>query len=189
MVVIVESGEFVLNVVESPAFVVDPQEGQTIHYMFADYAEDDFEKPIVYSESDHPVLDETGQPCMDLCTVLPPSESPPTEYLPSDSPPSGSETRAVLLREGFRVEGLAQNVCLWCLFGEQVGSTGSLLVFPYVKSGQEFSWLREHPEVHGSVSPDSGTFVQGDPESSDAAPVRMSWMFNPGGRCNRHGGS
>ncbi len=178
MVVIVESGEFVLNVLRSPAFVVDPPEGETIRYLFA---EGDFNTAVKYTESDHPVLDENGQPCMDLCTVMPPSEFPPSEYVPSDSPPTGPNTRAVLIKEGFRVEGLAQNFCLWCLISE---GSGTLLVYPYVKPGEEFSWLSAYNEAHGLASPGGGKFVQGDPESAGAAPVRMAWMFNPGGRCN-----
>lgn len=180
MVVIVESGQFVLNVLSSPAFVVDPPEGQSIRYMFA---EGDFEVSFAYTASDHVVLDENNQPCTDLCTVLPPTEFPPAPYPPSESasPPDGPSARAVLLEEGYRVEGLAKNFCIWCLVNS---GTGSLLVYPSVKPGQEFSWLSAYNEAHGLVSPEGAEFVQGDPGSSDTEPVRMSWMFNPGGRCN-----
>jgi len=175
MVVIVESGSFVLNILPgSPAFIVDPPEGTTISYMnvtgnWADPPDPGF----TYTESNRVVLDENGEECTDLCTILP---------HPSELPPSAETSVAVLLEEGFRVQALAQNVCLWCLLKDQ---EGSLLVYPYVKDGREFSWVRSYNQAPRVASTEGVEFVQGDPASSDSAPVGMAWaFFNPPSGCH-----
>jgi hypothetical protein len=175
MVVIVESGSFVLNILpESPAFVVDPPEGTTISYMKVSGEWGDPPAPgFTYEESDEVVLDENGEPCTDLCTVQPP---------PPGVPPSADNAVAVLLEEGFRVEALGGNFCLWCLIK---GDEGSLLVYPYTKDGREFSWVRSYNASRRQESPEGLEYlqVQGDPVSTDSAPVRMAWAYNPGSGC------
>jgi hypothetical protein len=148
MVVIVDSGEFVLTILpSSPAFIVDPPEGQTISYMevtgnWADPPDPGFE----YSVSNEVVRDEKGQ-----------------------------------------VEALAGNFCLWCLINGQENPSGqeegSLLVYPNMENDQEFSWERSYNESRNLASPDGVEYLQGDPTSSEAAPVRMAWAYNPGSGC------
>jgi hypothetical protein len=175
MVVIVESGTFVLNVLpSSPAFIVDPPAGTTISYMdvTGNWA-DPPDRGFTYTESNRVVLDENGEECRDLCTILP---------HPSELPPSAETSVAVLLEEGFTVQALARNVCLWCLLKDQ---EGSLLVYPYVKDGREFSWVRSFDEARRQASLEGVEFVQGDPASSDSAPVGMAWaLFNPPSGCH-----
>jgi hypothetical protein len=174
MVIIVESGSFVLNILpSSPAFIVDPPEGTTISYMdvtgeWADPPEEGF----TYTESNRVVEDENGEPCTDLCTVHPP---------PPGLRPSAENAIAVLVEEGSRVQALGGNFCLWCLIK---GQEGSLLVYPHTQNDQEFSWVRSYEESRRLASPDGVEYLQGDPTSSEAAPVRMAWAFNPPSGCH-----
>jgi hypothetical protein len=172
MVVIVESGSFVLNILpSSPAFVVDPPEGSTISYMdvtgeWADPPKEGF----TYEESNRLVLDENGEPCTDLCTVHPP---------PPGLGPSAENAVAVQIEEGFQVEALAGNFCLWCLIK---GQEGSLLVYPYTKDGREFSWVSSYNATR-LASPEAVEFLQADPTISDTTVGRIAWAFNPGSSC------
>ena len=181
MVVVVDSGEFVLTILpSSPAFIVDPPEGETISYMnvtgnWADPPDPGFE----YSVSNNDVvLDENGQHCMNLCTVSNPS---------TELPPSAENVVAVRLIQGTRVEALAGNFCLWCLINGQQNSSGqeegSLLVYPNTENDQDFSWERSYNESRNLASPDGVEYLQGNPASSEAPPVRMAWAFNPGSGC------
>jgi hypothetical protein len=173
MVVIVESGSFVLNILpSSPAFIVDPPEGTTISYMdvsgeWADPPNEGF----TYEESNRRVPDENGEDCTDLCTVHAP---------PAGLAPSAENAVAVLLEEDFRVEALAGNFCLWCLIK---GQEGSLLVYPYTKDGREFSWVRSYNATPRLVSPEGVELLQGDPALADTTVGRIAWAFNPGSSC------
>jgi hypothetical protein len=180
MVVIVDSGDFVLTILpSSPAFIVDPPEDTTISYMDVTGEWADPPNPgFTYAESNRVVLDENGQECMNLCTV----SNPATEL-----PPSAENVVAVQLKEGSRVQALAGNFCLWCLINGQANSLGqeegSLLVYPYTENDQEFSWVRSYEEAQ-LASPEGVEFIQGDPASFEAAPVGMAWAFNPPSGCH-----
>ena len=171
MVVIVESGSFVLNILpSSPAFVVDPPEGSTISYMdvtgeWADPPKEGF----TYEESNRLVLDENGEPCTDLCTVHP----PPRGLDPPQKTRSPSRSKRVSRWK------LAGNFCLWCLIK---GQEGSLLVYPYMKDGREFSWVSSYNATR-LASPEAVEFLQADPTISDTTVGRIAWAFNPGSSC------
>ena len=173
MVVIVESGSFVLNVLpESPSFTVDPPEGTNISLMDVRGNWADPPDPgLTYTVREGAfVPDENGRPCTDLCTVTPPPDM------------EESSRVAVLLEEGFRVLAPAGNYCLWCLIE---GQEGSLLIYPQIQNDQEFSWVRSYEEAPRVASTEGVEFVQGDPASSDSAPVGMAWaFFNPPSGCH-----
>jgi hypothetical protein len=166
MIVIVESGEFVLNVLQPPSFVVDPPEGMNVHYVEAVGQRDiGFE----YTVTENVLLDENGDPCTDLCTVLPAT----TEDSTSDT------WVAVQLTEGYRAEGPAKNVCLWCLLGGE----GSLLVYPLLGNDDEFSWVAAYDAANNLASTEASGLGQGQSGSADATTGRMAWAFNPGSSC------
>jgi hypothetical protein len=166
MIVIVESGEFVLNVLQPPSFVVDPPEGMSVHYVDAVGERD---TGYEYTVTDDVLLDENGAPCMDLCTVLP----PPTEE------PAADNWVAVQLTEGYRAEGPAKNFCLWCL----INGEGSLLVYPLVGNDGEFSWVTAYDAAHDVASSEASEFGQGDSALSATTGGRIAWAFNPGSSC------
>lgn len=167
MIVIVESGQFVLNVLQAPSFVVDPPEGMSVNYVDAVGERD---TGFEYTVTDQVLLDENGAPCMDLCTVLPRV----TEGSTADT------WVAVELKEGYRAEGPAKNFCLWCLLNN---GQGTLLVYPLLGNDGEFSWTAAYDAAHGLASPAAGGSGQGDSALSDTTAGRIAWAFNPGSSC------
>lgn len=169
MVVIVETGEFVLDVKGPGSYVVDPVadsgEPADIEIMIGEISDDRLR--IYYEPTGHVILDERGEPCHTLCTVLP--------------------GFAVHVTEGDRIIAPAGAICVWCLLnGNRVEAQveeGVLTVFPRLRNGQEFSWAQEDrraAEVAARAQPRS------TPTASATAPLMRAWaFFSPGPGCHR----
>jgi hypothetical protein len=118
MVVIVETGQFVLELGDDNVTIIAEPNGNQIPLM-----EYTGTKPPHYAElSGETVQDVNGQPCTSTCA------------LPANA--------AVLLEEGSRVYLPGQSVCLWCLLN---GKEGKLRVYAVVPDGGTFSWERLSP--------------------------------------------
>jgi hypothetical protein len=184
MVVIVEEGEFVLDAKGPGSYLVDPApiggEERNLEIMIGKIPPD--EKEIYYEETGLFIVDENGDPCGRMCTVLP--------------------GFAVKLAPGDRVIAPAGAVCVWCLFQRPVEDTstpeagateelakGKLLVFPLVRDGYMFSWLRYYKPGGGPGTPEAtqsaGQVFSG---ALRAAPEMAVLAFNPGPGCSRGSG-
>jgi hypothetical protein len=174
MAVIVDSGEFVLDVKGPGSYLVNPnQEGTdpSIQILIGKIAPDGMTISYDATETDLTddtfVLDENGNTCTSRCTVLPGT--------------------AVRLQQGDGVIAPAGAICVWCLLQQSAdassGSTGKLLVFPLVRPGYTFSWSRYHPSPTGPGATPSAR--QTDPETPGVAPVMMAWAFNPAPGCQK----
>jgi len=177
MVVIVKSGEFVIDVKGPGSFLIDPvvgpglessQDVENIRIMLANITDTKSGSEVRYTDSGHFVRDEKGKVCTSLCTVLP--------------------GVAVQVTDGDRIIAPAGAICIWCLLNqsEHKGeSKGQLYVFPLLDAGDIFSWSQyaggsaavaeqgTTPEPNGYATPEQLT---------GAAP----WaLFNPSSSC-RH---
>jgi hypothetical protein len=176
MVVIVDSGEFVLDVKGPGSYLVDPvanpelesSDVEKIRIMHADITYTETGSEVRYTPTDQFVLDEKGQDCTSLCTVLP--------------------GVAVQVTDGDRIIAPAGAICIWCLLNqsEHKGeSQGQLYVFPLLDDGEIFSWS---PYAAGSAAAaEQGAAAE---PNGDATPEQLSsaapWaLFNPASSC-RH---
>jgi hypothetical protein len=164
MIVVVEEGEFVLNVRPPIALVVDPAVNSIVEYLEVTEEPDG---SLLYGDpTGEVVLGSNNEACMDLCTVPPPA----TE----------AENAAVQLLKDYSVIGPAKHICFWCLLND---GTGSLLVYPL--DDGEFSWLREYNKAKGLASVATAGDSPGSAPASETAPVVMAWAFNPAPGCKR----
>jgi hypothetical protein len=176
MVVIVKSGEFVIDVKGPGSFLVDPVVGaglesrdvEKIQIMRAEITYTESGSEVRYLPADHFVLDENGEACTSLCTVLP--------------------GVAIQVTDGDRIIAPAGAICIWCLLNqsEHKGeSQGQLYVFPLLDDGETFSWSQYAPG--SAAAADQGATAEPNgyatPEQlTSAAP----WaLFNPASNC-RH---
>lgn len=181
MVVYVANGEFVIDVKGPGSYTIDPgidpaieqeigtpqnaaeaPEGyKDIEIMVGKVSSDGQE--IVYEPTGQFILDERGNRCVTLCTVLP--------------------GYAVKLMAGDRVIAPAGAICIWCLLhaGDASGDApGVLFAYPLLR-GDDFSWRQNHPNPDASASI-SSNFV--DASLSGARPVTMGWAIGPGSNCH-----
>lgn len=170
MVIIVASGEFVLDVKGPGSFLVDPAVDPTLQssadgmIRIMHVAIDG--KEAHYTPTEQFVQDEKGADCTNLCTVLP--------------------GVAVQLTDGDRIIAPAGAICIWCLLNqnEHAGETeGLLYAFPLLDSGETFSWDEYDDGSAVAVEETSASVPDGD-----AAPEQMiqaiPWaMFNPAANC------
>jgi hypothetical protein len=172
MVVIVASGEFVLDVKGPGSFLVDPatdpelqaSADQKIRIM--DVTIDGKEVHYTPTEPARFAKDENGADCENLCTVLP--------------------GVAVQLTDGDRVIAPAGAICIWCLLNqhEHVGETeGLLYAFPLLVSGETFSWDEYDDGSAAPVAEPSASVPSGDATQEQLVQA-MPWaFFNPAGNC------
>ena len=158
MVVVVESGGFVLHAMNTSSLIVDQGGGSQIRYVEHDgvvtVGED-----ITYMSTMRPITDANGKPCSNMCTLLP--------------------DEAVLLTASNRAIAPAGSICVWCLLN---GNDGTLLVYPLLRDGEDFSWITQYGTVWSAAPSTSNNLERSVPEES--APVTMAWaMFNPSGNC------
>lgn len=170
MVVIVASGEFVLDVIGPGSFLVDPVIGpelkssdvQKVQIMHADISGEE----VYYSPTEQFVVDEKGEDCTSLCTVLP--------------------GVAVQVTDGDRIIAPAGAICIWCLLNQNEHteeSEGQLYVFPLLDPGETFSWSQFDEGSAAAVEQDATAEANGyatPEEMTGAAP----WaFFNPASNC------
>jgi hypothetical protein len=170
MVVIVDSGEFVIDVKGPGSFLVDPvvdrelksSDVDKIRIMHAAILGNE----VHYNPTEQFVLDEKGQECTSLCTVLP--------------------GVAIQVTDGDRIIAPAGAICIWCLINqnEHAGETqGQLYVFPLLDPDEGFSWA-DYGGGSAMAAPQEAT-----PEmNGDATPEQLTeasaWaFFNPAGNC------
>jgi hypothetical protein len=171
MVVIVKSGEFVLDVKGPGSFLVDPVSSdptssavKTIPIMKAVITDTGTEREVHYSATGQFVPDERGSDCTSLCTVLP--------------------GVAVQVTDGDRIIAPAGAICIWCLLNRSKHDddpASTLYVFPLLDDGEDFSWSRY---ALGSVAAQEATPYP----NGDATPEMMvgaaPWaLFNPSSNC------
>jgi hypothetical protein len=154
MVVVVESGEFVLEVKGPGSFIVDPADDSFVKIAVRTEGENE----PYYELTDQVILDEEGRKCRSLCTVLP--------------------GFAVQVTPQYRIIAPSGAICIWCLLNrhdEFSGqTTGELLVYPLLAEGAEdtdFSWIRERRMDLDSTG------------AQTATPAAMGWAFHPQARC------
>jgi hypothetical protein len=170
MVVIVKTGEFVIDVKGPGSFLVDPVVGPEL-------TSKDIDKirimhgvitgtEIEYTPTEQFVLDEKGYDCTSLCTVLP--------------------GVAVQVTDGDRIIAPAGAICIWCLLNQNEHTTesqGELYVFPLLDDGETFSWSQYDLGSAAAVEQGASTEPKGaaTPEQlTGAAP----WaLFNPSTTC------
>jgi hypothetical protein len=174
MVVIVKSGEFVIDVKGPGSFLVDPGAGpepasndvEQIEIMRAEITDTETEREVRYIPTGQFVRDEKGEICTSLCTVLP--------------------GVAVQLTVGDRIMAPAGAICIWCLLhpgGDESDPQGMLYVFPLLDDGETFSW--SHYDLGSAAVAEQGA----TPESIGyATPEELTgtapWaLFNPSGNC------
>jgi hypothetical protein len=153
MIVVVEEGEFVLEVKGPGSFIVDPADDSFVKIMVRTEGE---EAPY-YELTDQVILDEEGRQCRRLCTV-----------------PPGF---AVQVIPQYRIIAPSGAICIWCLLNsnEFIGQmTGKLLVYPLLaetETDEDFSWTEQRRIDLGLA------------EAQTATPAAMSWAFHPQARC------
>lgn len=170
MVVIVESGEFVIDIKGPGSFLVDPvvdeelksSDVDKIRIMHAAILGSE----VHYTPTEQFVLDQKGQDCTSLCTVLP--------------------GVAIQVTDGDRIIAPAGAICIWCLLNqnEHAGeSQGQLYVFPLLGSGDTFSWAQYGGGSAMAAAQEATPEMKGDttPEQMTGA---SAWaFFNPAGNC------
>jgi hypothetical protein len=175
MVVIVKSGEFVIDVKGPGSFLIDPvvgpglessQDVEKLRIMLANITDTKSGSEVRYTDSGHFVRDAKGRICTSLCTVLP--------------------GVAVQVTDGDRIIAPAGAICIWCLLNqsEHKGeSQGELYVFPLLDAGDIFSWsqydLGSAAAARQGATPESIGYATPE-EMTGAAP----WaLFNPSATC------
>ena len=170
MVVIVESGEFVIDVKGPGSFLVDPvvdpelesRDVDKIRIMHVKIRGND----VHYTPTEQFVLDEKGRECTSLCTVLP--------------------GVAIQVTDGDRIIAPAGAICIWCLINqnEHAGeSRGQLYVFPLLGFGDTFSWAR-YGAGSATVAVQAATLeVNGDTRPEQMTGTAAWAFFNPAGNC------
>jgi hypothetical protein len=178
MVVIVSSGEFVLDVKGPGSFLVDPAADPELAQTPEEEEEELVSKKIRvmhamidgrvvhYNPTDQFVLDEKGRDCTNLCTVLPGT--------------------AVQLTDHDRIIAPAGAICIWCLLNQSAHAgeaQGQLYAFPLLDVDGEFSWEQYDDESAADFVQVATTEQNGyaTPEQlTGAAP----WAyFNPSSNC------
>jgi hypothetical protein len=167
MVVIVASGEFVLDVKGPGSFLVDPDPDnspdQLVEIMRAKIDGTD----VRYEPTGLFVPDEKGQDCTRLCTVLP--------------------GVAVQVTAGDRIIAPAGAICIWCLLNrqeQQAPAEGLVYAFPLLDDTETFSW-----EQYGIDGPEAATEQKATPAAdagatSEGLVQAIPWaFFNPAGNC------
>jgi hypothetical protein len=171
MVVIVDSGEFVLDVKGPGSYLVDPVKNseipssadQTVGIMHASISG----KEVTYTLTDQVVLDEKGNPCTNLCTVLP--------------------GVAVQVTDGDRIIAPAGAICIWCLLNQNEHASetaGTLHVFPLLADGEEFSWSLYTGDGSEVTAEQAATPAADANAIGDQLVQAVPWaFFNPAGNC------
>jgi hypothetical protein len=168
MIVIVNTGEFVVDVKGPGSFLVDPVVGREltskeidkVRIMHAEIIGTEVE----YTPTEQFVLDEKGNDCTSLCTVLP--------------------GVAVQVTDGDRIIAPAGAICIWCLLNQNEHTTkseGELYVFPLLNDGEIFSWSQYDESVQATQQGAAEQKGEATPEQlTGAAP----WaLFNPSTNC------
>jgi hypothetical protein len=174
MVVIVKSGEFVVDVKGPGSFLIDPVVGQDItakdaerlEVMRGEITDTDSGRDVHYYPTGQYVLDERGRVCKDLCTVLP--------------------GVAVQVTDGDRIIAPAGSICIWCLLNqrEHAGeSQGELYVFPLLHEGDIFSWSK-YAGGSAAVAEQGATPASNGYATPEQLTGATAWaFFNPSGNC------
>jgi hypothetical protein len=169
MAVIVDSGEFVLDVKGPGSFLIEPAPDaggeDNIEIMKPQIPPDGLS--ISYEATGHYILDEKGNICTTRCTVLP--------------------GFAVRVSADDGIIAPAGAICVWCLLHQNDAdgvSEGTLLVFPLLRNGAEFSWVTYH-EGSASAAQATPTVDRSGADMGDESLTVMAWAFNPGAGCRR----
>jgi hypothetical protein len=181
MAIYVSEGEFVLDVMPPTSFIVNPAGDRPIA-LLENTGTDPNEAYYELNEGTvESLLDETGDPCTEMCTV--PAPRVDGQVAKQD------ERTAIQLLPGDWILAPAGGLCVWCLLNTWAvpGMTGELFVYPL--SEAEFSWtqaersfmrsaLQETPAAEG-IAANQSTSLTTDPLSNAAA-----WaFFNPAPNC------
>ena len=175
MVVIVKSGEFVIDVKGPGSFLIDPvvgpglessQDVEKLRIMLANITDTKSGSEVRYTDSGHFVRDAKGRICTSLCTVLP--------------------GVAVQVTDGDRIIAPAGAICIWCLLNqsEHKGeSQGELYVFPLLDAGDIFSWSQY--DLGSAAAAQQGATAE---PNGYATPEQLTgaapWaLFNPSATC------
>jgi hypothetical protein len=170
MVVIVKTGEFVIDVKGPGSFLVDPVVGQEL-------TSKDIDKirimhgvitgtEIEYTPTEQFVLDEKGYDCTSLCTVLP--------------------GVAVQVTDGDRIIAPAGAICIWCLLNQNEHTTesqGELYAFPLLDDGETFSWSQYDLGSAAAVEQGESTEPKGDATPEQLTGAAPWALFNPATSC------
>ena len=167
MVVIVASGEFVLDVKGPGSFLVDPDPDaspdQFVEMMRAMIDGTD----VRYEPTGLFVPDEKGQDCTRLCTVLP--------------------GVAVQVTAGDRIIAPAGAVCIWCLLNrqeQQAPAEGLVYAFPLLDDTETFSWEQYDIDGPEAAAEQSSTPAADGDTTSEQLVQAIPWaFFNPAGNC------
>lgn len=160
MIVVVQTAEFALLVYDE-TLVVDPATPRQVEILNGlEYPQ--APEQIYFERSGTYLKDENDGNCESMCTILPGT--------------------AVLLLAGDRIIAPAGHECYYCLLN---GDSGSLLVYPLLRAGHDFSWTEHRLAALASASGDSGA-RQLDDGATEAPSGMMAWaFFNPGPGCHR----
>ena len=164
MVVIVQSAEFALDVIEETLVVDRP--GPDPIVILEKSTEDTLTGPeVTYTATSGHLKNPDGVDCTSMCTVLPGTP--------------------VLLQEGDRIIAPAGHKCYYCLLH---GTTGELFVYPLLRTDSDgnpipFSWITSKNES-GTATPIAMAPGQRDTASAPTASGMMAWAyFNPSSNC------
>jgi hypothetical protein len=152
MAVYVNSGEFVLDIMPPTSYIVDTAGERPITRINAVDVDGDTHYTLDESNT-RELLNEKGEPCIQLCTV------PPPRVAGEVSPVKEDRRTAIQLLTGDWVLAPAGGICVWCLLNAyaESGTMGELYVFPLPDG--EFSWANglsteATPEVQGTLGED-----------------------------------
>jgi hypothetical protein len=183
MAVYVDSGEFVLDIMGPPTFIVDPDKGRQLQ--FYDISGDAYEATYTLNEASFaPEPGSDSNPCETMCSILPSSATKQGVVAPD------KKRVAVQLLPGDWVIAPAGGICLWCLLNshELKGeTTGKLFVYPLDDGA--FSWIAArssaYPGQAESAPPEQmATPVPSASTSPEALSDVRAWaFFNPAPNC------
>jgi hypothetical protein len=172
MAVIVNTGEFALDVKGPGSFLVDPvivpelessADADKIPILLAKITKTHSGSEVRYKETDQFVRDENGEICTSLCTVLP--------------------GVAIQLTVGDRIIAPAGAICIWCLLhpgGDASDPQGRLYVFPLLDPEEMFTWRQYAGGSTSDATPEANQYAAPEQMMLGAAP----WaMFNPSATC------
>ena len=177
MLVFVESGEFVLDVMGPTSVVVDPADSRTVTIMDIEETEAGGIVEAKYAPSANVLLDQNdpAMPCKNLCTVPTPDQFGRT---------------AVQLLPGDWVISPAGGPCVWCLLNQyaeatQGQPTGTLLVFPFDDGGDDnFSWIQAFDADASAYGGPIQALDADGPATNDTLTGARAWAyFNPAPNC------